>query len=101
MYYHLGVEVLDPVDSNGSVEDDTIYNRAANDTVASESAVLLSDMTSITLPQESREFHNPDASGSIPPDQLRMIGSINSLISEVAIVMPCFLIFDFCNSLND
>eukprot|EP00268_Persea_americana_P035033 TRINITY_DN3459_c1_g1_i4.p1 TRINITY_DN3459_c1_g1~~TRINITY_DN3459_c1_g1_i4.p1 ORF type:complete len:141 (-),score=35.57 TRINITY_DN3459_c1_g1_i4:760-1182(-) len=41
-------------------------------------------MTTIPLPQERREFHIPDASGSIPPDQLRMVGNINSLISELA-----------------
>ncbi|XXG79548.1 hypothetical protein AAC387_Pa09g0591 [Persea americana] len=76
--------VLDPVDSNSRIEVGTISNRATNDTVASESAALPSDMTTIPLPQESREFHIPDASGSIPPDQLRMVGNINSLISELA-----------------
>ena len=86
---------MDPVDSNSRIEVGTISNGATNDTVASESAALPSDMTTIPLPQESREFHIPDASGSIPPDQLRMVGNINLLISEVAIVMPCFLIFVF------
>ncbi|KAF9597271.1 hypothetical protein IFM89_016412 [Coptis chinensis] len=41
-------------------------------------------LSSITSPGNN-QLHFPVVSASIPPDQLRMIGSINSLISELAL----------------
>lgn len=81
----LGVEVLDDVDLENNVRDGAVPNTATITESSVSSAFLSSSMTSLPLPQENRVFHFQDVSGAIPPDQLRMIGNINSLISELAV----------------
>ena len=60
-----------------------------NNNIAQDIATMIpsTDASTSSLVPEDRIFPHPDASSDIPHDQLRMIENINSLISEVVILI--------------
>ena len=63
-----------------------------NNHIVQDNATMIpsTDASSSSLVSEDRSFAHPDASSDIPHDQLRMIENINSLISEVVILILSF-----------
>ncbi|XP_077232993.1 protein BLISTER [Tasmannia lanceolata] len=79
----LGVEDL--LDAETSVSDAT-PSTSSNDVQENRSSIVPSgNIPGFPLPAEGRQIHLQYASGAIPPDQMRMIGNINYLISELAL----------------
>ncbi|KAF5188029.1 Blister-like protein [Thalictrum thalictroides] len=62
---------------------DTVQNTSNHD--MQHDAFPSSTSSTFQLLSEDRQFYFPVASAAIPHDQLRMIGNINSLISELAL----------------
>ncbi|XP_042491695.1 protein BLISTER-like isoform X2 [Macadamia integrifolia] len=74
-------DVYASVTGENSCSDTSTFNLEMQDTAS----IPLSRTSTSPLVPENIQFHPSAVSASIPPDQLRMIDNINSLISELAL----------------
>ncbi|XP_043721780.1 protein BLISTER-like [Telopea speciosissima] len=74
-------DIYASVTGENSGSDTSTFNLEMQDTVS----IPLSRTLISPLVPESLQFHPSSVSATIPPDQLRMIDNINSLVSELAL----------------